>query len=470
MASVSILLRAAASAGTESRAFAAQLAEQARRHDEAPPRIDRRAVLHMPHGLEFLLAAFEPASQVVERLLDVVEIEPHVLARREVVLELDLAVGPEGDFLGEPFVNGGERLIDMLDAAVGDFLEVFGHERARRRARRPSAPGRCESMGRRAGPRASGRSVGASGSRSRCGAQPANAAEPSGFTRMNCIRFESMAPSPDFTSCVSRNISHGLVRVVGRIDQHGSLPEQVGVLFEEHVGHGEHQRVAGVHQHGAGKARLVERLEGIACEGDAVVTLQDRLLLAAVAAREPAVAFADRGGNVGDLESPGFATVDRAAELVECLQEERPHEERLKAAGFGPLHLFLHRVEPIRRHRFLRQGVAVEQRLQVVVVEGVVDLLRQAGTHFGLVAVADGLHEQVLEAHAFEHFAEDVEDAALAGRRSRSAASPGDGGRRRLRGSLWRRGSRGGRPRSGRCGGCGRNAVRGGWGSRAGRS
>ncbi len=183
----------------------------------------------------------------------------------------------------------------------------------------------------------------------------------------------------------------GLVGVVGRIDENGPLPEQVGVLFEDHVGHGEHQRVAGVHQHGAGQAGLVERLEGVAGEGDAVVPLEDRLLLAAVAAGEPAVPFADRGGDVGDLVASGFAAVDRAAELVERLQEERPHEERLEPAGLGPFHLLLHREEPIRRHRLLGQGAAVEQRLEVVVVEGVVDLLRQLGAYFGLVAVADGL-------------------------------------------------------------------------------
>ena len=155
----------------------------------------------------------------------------------------------------------------------------------------------------------------ASGSRSRCGAQPANAAEPSGFTRMNCIRLESVAPSPDLTSCVSRNSSQGWSVVVGRVDEDGPLPEQVGVLFEDHVRHGQHQRMAGMHEHGAGEARLVERLEGVAGEGDAVVPLEDRLLLAAVAAREPAVPLADRGGDVGDLAALGLAAVDRAAEL-----------------------------------------------------------------------------------------------------------------------------------------------------------
>ena len=37
----------------------------------------------------------------------------------------------------------------------------------------------------------------------------------------------------------------------------------------------------------------------------------------------------------------------------------------------------------------------------------------QAGAHFRLVAIADGLYEQVLEAGLLENFAQDVENAAL---------------------------------------------------------
>ena len=181
-----------------------------------------------------------------------------------VVLQLDPAVGPEGDLLGEPVVDGGERLVDVGDAAVGDLLEVLGHERRGGEGDGLAAPGRRESTGRRARPSAvADRPRPAVRGR---GAVPSRRTrvEPSGFTRTNCIRLESTLPSPDFTSCVSRNSSHGSVAVVGRIDENGPLAEQVGVLFEEHVGHGEHERMAGVHEHGAGQAGLVERLHGVA--------------------------------------------------------------------------------------------------------------------------------------------------------------------------------------------------------------
>ena len=173
--------------------------------------------------------------------------------------------------------------------------------------------------------------------------------------------------------------------------------------------------MARVHQHGARQARLVERLDGILDERDTLVALEDRLLLATVPAGQPTVALADDGGDVGDLVSSGFATVDRAAELIERLEEERPHEERLQPSRLGPLHLFLHLEEPIRRHRFLGEGAAVEQALQVVVVEGVVDAGGEAGADLGLVAVADSFNKHFLKAAALEHFAQDIEHPPLEG-------------------------------------------------------
>ena len=157
MASVSIRLRAAASAGCRAGPSPRSLRSSPAGTTSAPPRIDRRAVLHMPHRLKFFLAAVEPALQVVRASSSTLSrLSRTSLPAATSSLSLISAVGPEGDFLGEPFVDGGERLVDVRDAAVGDFLEVLGHERGRRRGRRPSAPGRCESRGRRAGPRATG--------------------------------------------------------------------------------------------------------------------------------------------------------------------------------------------------------------------------------------------------------------------------------------------------------------------------
>ena len=81
------------------------------------------------HRLEFLLAVLQPAFEVGDGAADVFEVQPHVFAGFLIVLELDPAVGPEGDFLGQPFVDGSERLVDMGDAAFGDFAEVLRDER-----------------------------------------------------------------------------------------------------------------------------------------------------------------------------------------------------------------------------------------------------------------------------------------------------------------------------------------------------
>ena len=91
--------------------------------------------------------------------------------------------------------------------------------------------------------------------------------------------------------------------VVGRVDEHRAAAEQIGVFFQEHVAHGEHERMPGVHQHGTREARLVERLQRFLLEADAVIPFQDRLGLAAVPARDATITLADGGRNVGNLES-----------------------------------------------------------------------------------------------------------------------------------------------------------------------
>jgi hypothetical protein len=75
-----------------------------------------------------------------------------------------------------------------------------------------------------------------------------------------------------------------------------------------------------------------------------------------------------------------LASVHDAAQRLETLCEERPHEVRLQAAGLGLLHLGLDLEEAFGRHRLLGEGVAVEQALQALVVEVVVDLLRELGS------------------------------------------------------------------------------------------
>ena len=45
----------------------------------------------------------------------------------------------------------------------------------------------------------------------------------------------------------------------------------------------------------------------------------------------------------------------------------------------------------------------------MVVVESLVDLAREPRADFGLIAVANGLNQQILQAGFFEYFAQDVE-------------------------------------------------------------
>jgi hypothetical protein len=140
------------------------------------------------HRLEFLLPVFQTAFEVGDGAAGVLKVEAYVLAGFLVFLELEPPVGPEGDLLGEAFVDSGEGLIHVGDPSVGDFAVVL------RQARIQGAASTSAS---------SSRSADATGSRSRCGAQPAKMAERSGATRTNWRRLESTRPSPDLISWVS---------------------------------------------------------------------------------------------------------------------------------------------------------------------------------------------------------------------------------------------------------------------------
>ena len=132
-------------------------------------------------------------------------------------------------------MDGGKGLVDMGDAAVGDLVEVLRHERRGGKGDGPlflvgANPGRVEHVleQRPLGVGAAARGRGAAPSRR-------TLPMPSGATRTNCRRLERTWPSPDLTSWVSRNSSQGSIAVVGRVDEDGTLPEQVGVLLQDHV-------------------------------------------------------------------------------------------------------------------------------------------------------------------------------------------------------------------------------------------
>ena len=82
-----------------------------------------------------------------------------------------------------------------------------------------------------------------------------------------------------------------------------------------------------------------------------------------------------------DFEPPRLTRMDRPAQRFEGFEEKRSNKVRLKSPRLGPLHLFLDCKEPIRTHRLLRERVPIEQGLEMVVVQGLVDLCRKTSTH-----------------------------------------------------------------------------------------
>src|SRR5688572_1085594 len=106
--------------------------------------------------------------------------------------------------------------------------------------------------------------------------------------------------------------------------------------------------MARVEQDGAGESRSIVGLHRCSLEADAVVTLQDRLLLAPVTASDASIALPDLERDVGDLVAIRLAAVNDAAERRERLHEERADEAGLETARFGLLHLFLHAEESFR--------------------------------------------------------------------------------------------------------------------------
>ena len=113
-----------------------------------------------------------------------------------------------------------------------------------------------------------------------------------------------------------------LLAIVGRVHKNSALTEEIAVLFQNQVAHGEHQRVAGMEHCGEGRAWLVERPDSFAGETDALVTLEHGSEFAAVTAGDDAVALADGGRNMRDLEAGGLSRMNGTAQCLEGFHEE----------------------------------------------------------------------------------------------------------------------------------------------------
>src|SRR5262249_6040453 len=79
------------------------------------------------------------------------------------------------------------------------------------------------------------------------------------------------------------------------------------------------------------------------------------------------------------------------------LQKEGFDVMRLEAPRLGPLHLLPDPIDAARVHRVMRECAFLEEILELAPVERIGYHPRQPGTYFGLLAVADGLDQQVAQ-------------------------------------------------------------------------
>ncbi len=122
----------------------------------------------------------------------------------------------------------------------------------------------------------------------------------------------------------------------------------------------------------------------------------------------------DVGGHVGDLVAALLAFDDASAEPSEGGLERELDVVRLEAPCAGLVHRCPERCEVGLGEVVGGEGALVEDLLEAVADAGVDDLVH-LGPHVGLLAVADGLEQQVAQRGLAEGLAEDVEDLAAVG-------------------------------------------------------
>ena len=172
--------------------------------------------------------------------------------------------------------------------------------------------------------------------------------------------------------------------------------------------------MAGVDDLGAVESGFFEGLDGFFFKADPFIDFLDGL--AGVVEKSGAGFMAAQdGGDVGNLKAFVFARVDGEVGVAGGFEEEGTNEEGLEFSCFGFFHLFANSKEALWIHDFLGERVALEEVLEVFVVEGLVDFLCEFGADFGSVAVADGFKKHFFEADFFKDFAKDIEDATFEG-------------------------------------------------------
>ena len=192
---------------------------------------------------------------------------------------------------------------------------------------------------------------------------------------------------------------------VALIDQHGPPPQQVSMSLEGQVDRCIEQRVSRTDKCGK---RLARRCHQRLLEHDALVARQDRLSDA-----DDSVSVADRRRHVRGFVAPRFPLLGRSAQALKRFEEERLDVVRLKPLGLGPLHLLPDSADAAGVHRIVSEGAILQKVLNLAVIERMLHNLCEPGANLGLIAVPDGLDQQILQGPALENdLAEYVEDAA----------------------------------------------------------
>ena len=128
----SMRARAAGSAENKRSGFirwwlAPELAQQSSGNNQRATERDRRVVHDVAHRLKFFLSILQSAFEIGDVAPDVFQIQADVFPGILILLQLDPAVGPETDLLAQPLVDGGECLVDVGDAPLGDFVVMLGN-------------------------------------------------------------------------------------------------------------------------------------------------------------------------------------------------------------------------------------------------------------------------------------------------------------------------------------------------------
>ena len=104
-----------------------------------------------------------------------------------------------------------------------------------------------------------------------------------------------------------------LVALVGGVHEDAALAEKIAVLLQQDIADSKHERVAGMNHAGERETGSIQRAHSFLGEADTLVAFEDGSEFATIAAGDEAVALAQLGRNVSNLEAVGFAGINGAA-------------------------------------------------------------------------------------------------------------------------------------------------------------